>query len=89
MAENIETGETTHTNTSYFTMVAKDKSGIPREVPALILESNEQVRRFIEAIKRKELKAQYKDEFDNEKSIIKAAEHPELLQNERCIVQLL
>ena len=89
VAENIETGETTHTNTSYFTMVAKDKSGIPREVPALILENNEQVRRFVEAIKRKELKAHYKDEFDNEKSSIKAAEHPELLQNERCIVQLL
>ncbi len=88
-AENIETGEVKHTNTSYFTMVAKDKSGNPREVPPLRLESNEQVRRFMEAMKRKELKAQYKDVFDNEKSELQAAEHPEILQNERCIVSIL
>jgi uncharacterized protein (TIGR00369 family) len=87
-SENIETGEKKHTNTSYFTMVAKDKSGNTREVPALILESTEQVRRFMEAMKRKELKAQYKDDFDNEKSTIQAEEHVEMLDNERCMVRL-
>jgi acyl-CoA hydrolase len=87
VSENIETGEQKHTNTSYFTMVAKDKSGAVREVPTLVLESIEQVRRFMEAMKRKELKAQYKDEFDNEKSTIKAEQHTELLDNERCIVR--
>ncbi len=87
-AENIETGEQKHTNTSYFTMVAKDKNGMTREVPALVLESVEQIRRFMEAMKRKELKAQYKDEFDNEKSTIQATEHTELLENERCVVKI-
>lgn len=87
-AENIETGTISHTNTSYFTMVAKNKDGSLREVPPMILETNEQVRRFMEAIKRKELKSQYKDEFDNEKSSLKALEYHELLKNERCIVTL-
>jgi acyl-CoA hydrolase len=86
LAENIETGEIKHTNTSYFTMVAKDKNGVPREVPALILETEEEVRRFMEAMKRKELKAQYKDEFDNEKSFIKAQQNHQLLDNERCVI---
>ncbi len=86
LAENIETGEIKHTNTSYFTMVAKDKNGIPREVPALILETEEEVRRFMEAMKRKELKSQYKDDFDNEKSLIKAQENHQLLDNERCVI---
>lgn len=87
-AENIETGTISHTNTSYFTMVAKNKDGSLREVPPIVLETNEQIRRFMEAIKRKELKSQYQDEFDNEKSSLKALEYHELLENERCIVSL-
>jgi acyl-CoA hydrolase len=86
LAENIETGEIKHTNTSYFTMVAKDKNGVPREVPALILETEEEVRRFMESMKRKELKTQFKDEFDNEKSLIKAQQNHQLLDNERCVI---
>jgi acyl-CoA hydrolase len=88
LAENIETGEIRHTNTSYFTMVAKDKTGKPREVPALTLESEEEVRRFMEAMKRKELKVQFKDDFDNEKSLIKAQQNHQLLDNERCMICL-
>jgi acyl-CoA hydrolase len=86
LAENIETGVIVHTNTSYFTMVAKDKVGNPREVPTLVLESEEEVRRFMEAMKRKELKVQYKDDFDNEKSLIKAIQNHQLLDNERCVL---
>lgn len=86
VAENIETGEIRHTNTSYFTMVAKDKLSVPREVPSLILENEDEVRRFMEAMKRKELKNQFKDEFDNEKSLIKAQQNHQLLENERCVI---
>lgn len=86
IAENIETGEKKHTNTSYFTMVAKDRNGKPREVPPLILETKEEIRRFIEALKRKELKAMYEDEFDNEKSRIKADTDLYLLEGQRCIL---
>jgi uncharacterized protein (TIGR00369 family) len=85
-AENVETGTLKHTNTSYFTMVAKDKNGIPTPVPPLILENKEDARRFLEAMKRKELKSQFHDEFDNEKSRLKVDSGLPLLNGERCVV---
>ena len=88
MAENIKTGEQKHTNTSYFTMVAKDENSKPTEVPILILETNEEARRFMEAIKRKELKANYKTELANEKTRMQVQENLHLLENERCILRL-
>lgn len=85
-SENVETGAVKHTNTSYFTMVAKDKNGEPTPVPPLLLENKEDARRFLEAMKRKELKAQFKDEFDNEKSSLKITSELHLLDAERCVV---
>jgi uncharacterized protein (TIGR00369 family) len=84
VAENIRTGEKKHTNTSYFTMVAKDDMGKPMTVPALLLETPEDSRRFLESMKRRELKEAYKDEFDNEKVRMKLHESTKLLQSERC-----
>ena len=88
VAENIETGARKHTNTSYFTMVAKGANGAPRVVPSLLLETVDEVRRFMEAKKRKEMKAQYKDDFDNEITQIKAMNHTKMLENERCSIAL-
>ncbi len=87
IAENIKSGIVHHTNTSYFTMVAKDDSGKPTEVPPLILESKDDIRRFLEAIKRKELKAIYKEELDNEKTSIQVETDLHLLDNERVIIK--
>ncbi|AXE19709.1 acyl-CoA thioesterase [Runella rosea] len=86
IAEDVRTGVQKHTNTSYFTMVAKDDEGKPTEVPPLNLETKEDTRRFLEAIKRKELKTTYAGEFDNEKTRMKLEENLHLLKNERCIV---
>lgn len=55
-AENIQTGVVKHCNSSYFTMVAKDDDGKPVKVPGLILESAEDVRRFLRSIERKRVK---------------------------------
>ena len=55
IAENVRSGTQKHTNTSYFTMVAKDDNGKPTEVPPLLLDSKEDIRRFLEAIKRRDL----------------------------------
>lgn len=55
-SENIRTGKVKHCNSSYFTMVAKDDSGKNATVPRLILSSNEDVRRFYNALKRINLK---------------------------------
>lgn len=51
-SENIQTGRVKHCNSSYFTMVAKDTSGKNVTVPRLVLSSQEEVRRFCNAIKR-------------------------------------
>jgi uncharacterized protein (TIGR00369 family) len=86
MSENIETGEIKHTNTSYFTMVAKGKDGKPQVVPPLLLESKTDARRFMETMKRKELKETYKDHFDNEKSLIEVETHLDMFDKERCVI---
>lgn len=83
-AENIKTGVVRHTNTSYFTMVAKDEHSAPVIVPELILESEEEIRRFMEAKKRKELKSQFKDIFSDAKTNIHINEELKSLINERC-----
>lgn len=88
MAENIKTGHKKHTNTSYFTMVAKGDDGKAYEVPELILENNEDIRRFLEAIKRRELKGNYKTELANEKTRMQVEENLHLLENERCVLKL-
>ena len=53
-AENIRTGEVKHCNSSYFTMVAKDDDGKNAKVPGIVLECEDDVRRFVRSIQRKE-----------------------------------
>lgn len=62
-AENIQTGDLKHCNSSYFTMVAKDEQGKSVSVPGLILETNDDVRRFVKSIERKKMKAERRKEF--------------------------
>lgn len=57
-AENIQTGNSKHCNSSYVTMVAKDESGKTVPVPGLKIANDTHVRRFVRALKRKEVKAQ-------------------------------
>lgn len=89
IAENFKVGTVKHTNTSYFTMVAKDENGQPTRVPGLILESKEEVKRFLEAIKRRELKATYKKELQNARISLLIDPENTLLKNERCILKLI
>ena len=84
IAENVKTGIVKHTNTSYFTMVAKDDADQPTEVPPLLLETPDDVRRFLEAIKRKELRASFGEHFDNAKTRMLLTENIDKLANERC-----
>ena len=66
-AENIQTGEIKHCNSSYFTMVAKDTNGNKTSIPGLILSDNNDVRRFINCIKQIALKKEqniHEKEFD-------------------------
>ncbi|WGK94491.1 MULTISPECIES: acyl-CoA thioesterase [Flavobacterium] len=55
-AENIQTGIVKHCNSSYFTMVAKDKQGNSVPVPGLIISNLKEVRRFCNCLKQIALK---------------------------------
>lgn len=66
-AENIQTGKIKHCNSSYFTMVAKDKEGNRMLVPGLILSNMSEVRRFCNCIKQIALKKEkdlHEEKFD-------------------------
>jgi uncharacterized protein (TIGR00369 family) len=88
ISENVTDGIVKHTNTSYFTMVSKGIDDKPRIVPGLILEHREEIRRYLEAIKRKELKSIYKQELDNQKSNLAIEKELYKLDKERCIVRM-
>jgi uncharacterized protein (TIGR00369 family) len=88
IAENFKKGTVKHTNTSYFTMVAKDENGKPTTVPGLILETKEEVKRFLEAIKHRELKASYKKELQNARLTLLMESEEEILGKERCQLRL-
>ena len=55
-AENIRTGVVKHCNSSYFTMVSKDKDGKNAPVPGLILTNLKEVSRFQNCVKQIALK---------------------------------
>lgn len=57
-AENVISGDVTHTNTAYFVYVALDENGRPVSVPPLILESEEENARFERAANRQALRLQ-------------------------------
>jgi hypothetical protein len=52
-------------------------------VPPLALEDDEDIRRCLEAIKRKRLKEAFSDEFDNEKNRLDLEDNLHLLHKER------
>ncbi|OUJ76255.1 acyl-CoA thioesterase [Hymenobacter crusticola] len=84
IAEDVRTGLVKHTNTSYFTMVAKNDAGQPTMVPGLILDSPVDTRRFLEAIKRREFKQRYQQDFAAVRETLTGNQQEELLAKERC-----
>lgn len=87
-AENVMEGIIKHTNTSYVTMVAKNADGELQKVPPLLLEETEDVQRFIEAIKRRELNAAFKQSLNQPAHVFDLEEAVEKLAKHRCKVQI-
>lgn len=56
IAENIQKGIATHTNSCFFTMVAVDERGKPVPVPPLAPKTDDEIRRFKEAKKRRDIR---------------------------------
>lgn len=71
VAENLETGETRHTNSCYFTMVALDKKQKPVQVKPLELRTGLDRRRNEEAIARKEIALSFSQEHERRKQALK------------------
>jgi uncharacterized protein (TIGR00369 family) len=84
ISENVKTNQVKHTNTCYFTMVAKDDNNEPIQVPGLTLENQEQVRRFIEAKSRINIRRQYRKELSDVNIPEKDEQCRLLLEGERC-----
>jgi len=81
---NPRTGKEKHTNSCYFTMVAKDEDGNLKEVPKLILESKDDIRRFVEGKAIKKFSKQKRDLLKKE---IEEYSFENLIagcKNERC-----
>jgi acyl-CoA hydrolase len=53
-AEDLETGNRRHTNSCYLTFVAIDRNGKPLEVPRLVQETDEEIRRYEAAKARRQ-----------------------------------
>ena len=62
-SENIRNGKIKHCNSSYFTMVAIGDNGKTTKVPGLQIETQEELKRFLKAIKRIEAIKKRKSEF--------------------------
>lgn len=86
IAENVKLGLVKHTNTSYFTMVAKDENDKPTIVPPLLLEDEEEVKRFIESLRMREIESLIKGKIDDAKSSIEVKQASEILKDQRCVI---
>lgn len=86
-AQNIKTGEIKHTNSSYITMVAKGDDDKPAVVPKLILETQEDVRRFIEALTLRDVKGIVREKMNDARSHIQVSNAEDILKGQRCIIQ--
>ena len=85
-SENIQTGEIKHCNSSYFTMVAKDKDGKNAPIPGLILTTEQEVRRFTRSIIRQQQGRNRSSRFSSD--IYKMDEYLHLLEDSNSKVKL-
>ncbi len=84
--ENVQSGETKHCNSSYFTMVAKDADGKPTPVPGLLLETEEDVRRYTRSIMQQAHYQRREDSFDPAKFDPK--EYKSLLEGKNALLKI-
>ncbi len=61
-AENLITGEVRHAASAYLTYVALDADSKPKPIAPLILENDEQERRFRKALARRNIRKQERED---------------------------
>lgn len=85
-SENIQTGEIKHCNSSYFTMVAKNKDGGNVAVPGLILDTEDSIRRFSRSIQHQVEARNRSNSF--KRSEFKIQDHLSILEHHNAKVEL-
>jgi len=85
-SENIQTGEIKHCNSSYFTMVAKDKDGNNASVPGLILTTEQDIRRFTRSIIRQQEGRNRTSRFSSD--VYKMEEYIHLLKDSNSKIEM-
>ncbi|MGV6861224.1 MAG: acyl-CoA thioesterase [Putridiphycobacter sp.] len=85
---NPKTNVEKHTNSCYFTMVAKDDDGKPTQVPKLILEEPVEVRRFYDAKNLKAMRSEIKKMLGKEVKDISFEEMKATLTENRCDIKI-
>jgi uncharacterized protein (TIGR00369 family) len=89
VAQNVQSGTEKHTNTSYFTMVAKGPDGNKAQIPPLILENPEEIRRFASALRRRRLRRYATERMEEYKSnFVVDDEVRAFLADERCEIRI-
>jgi len=83
-SENIRTRIIKHCNSSYFTMVAKDNDGKNADVPGLILNDEEDIRRFLKSMYRIEMNKIRKSDFSKEEFSV--AHYPDALKGQNVML---
>lgn len=78
-----KTGEKKHTNSCYFTMVAKNDDGTLKQVPKLVFQNNEDIRRFWDAKNLKKMRNEITTMLNTEVKTLSFDDMLETLQEDR------
>jgi len=79
-SENIQSGICTHCNSSYFTMIAKDKDGKNSKTPGIVIDTVQKARRFLRSIETRKSYLQRENKYE-EKTFELTAELINILKN--------
>ena len=80
-SENIQSGICTHCNSSYFTMIAKDKDGNNAPTPGIIIDTEQKARRFLRSIETRKSYLQRESKYEEKSFELTPELLDELKQN--------
>lgn len=81
-----KTGKVSHTNSSYFTMVAKTDEHDTDKVPGLILRTDTEIRRFYEGMHIRDLSKKRRQLLKSDFQDLETSQIVEKLKNQNCSV---
>jgi uncharacterized protein (TIGR00369 family) len=86
--KNPKTGVIRHTNSCYFTMLAKNELGEKMTVPGLIIETEKELRRFYEGKYLREISIAKRKTLESDFNQLKVDELKENCKTENCMINI-